>query len=568
MNVVTNIITKIKLYFIKQFRLIYKYFDIYSVAISFVTMYLCNNFMLFIGLISIDSAYAAMDFIKSNTDKTLTDSQVLETNGKIYDIGTMERYIFYMLISTVYGGISYLVLDYDMIICKHLIGLLIVPKFFNAQMTYYCSDIFSKITVEKNELVTKICFEQIANAIIYLEKVYIGRRKAIDKLEIINALYNIDAVKTDAYLFVKNVIITSVLIYLRKNSKVYYKIAKHAYSYGYGMYIQEMTLDKAKLLFDNIIVNKQYGELQNPMVIQAIIYLYYDKEETDEFNFYIKKLKYRIVTMLSLWTIASFFSGFLCCIVINILSMVLMIFRKYPLRKKIILSYLIEITKDKTTIDLNAYKLFANIDDRAVISIITTTIIGYFTDSAMILSIINQFSGILLFNYTIYNLLKIIYINGKIGSFLKNTHCDKQSIINYFVVSLACAIYWKIYGKILYYCVLILPFLTNSSYAKYIFGIHYVGIINNSHNMLILIILGYILSLINNYTKVTNIITIQTTIAKQQLNKETQTNKLHVCTKEIQTSKKIKKDEEKIKDSKNSSFTSDYLAPTAKFKKF
>jgi hypothetical protein len=542
--------------------------------INIAIMYLCKNFVLCLGLISIDSAYAAMDFIKGNIDKTLSDSQVLATNDNLYQIGTFERYVFYMLINIIYSFFSYFVLNSDMTYYKYLIGLILIPDFFNRQIRHYCAIIFLRINTEKNELLTKICYEQIANIVIYLEKMYIGGKKTIGKSQIINALYNIDAVKNDAYMFVKNVIITSVLIYLRKNSKIYYKIIKHVYSYGYGMYIQEMTIEKARLVFDNVIVNKQYDELQNPMVIQAMIYLYYNKEYTSEFEMYIKKFKYRLVTMLSLWTIASFFSGFMCAIIINTVSIILMFFRRYPLRKKIILSYYSEIFKNRTGIDLNSYKLFANFDDRAVISLILTFVAGYFTDSSMLLSFVNQFSGLLLFNYTIYNLVKIIYVNSKIEILLSNMHTNKKNICYYLIVSFVCSVYWKLFDEVLYYSIIILPY---SVYAKYIYGIYYLGILNNSSNMVNLLALGYILSLYDNYTDIHKLINLSsiTDFNKKEpvkcivvnnkihmINKETQTIKKHSVSREMQTNYI-----EKNRDSINSSFASDYLTPTPKFKK-
>ena len=581
MNSLINIVSILKLFISDKLKKLYaiyekylyeQYYDIFSFIINIIIMYLCKNFVLCLGLISIDSAYAAIDFIKGNIDKTLSDSQVLATNDKLYQIGTFERYVFYILINIIYSFSSYVVLNSDMFICKYLIGLLLIPKFFNVYMCYYYADVFTRINTEKNELLTKICFEQIANIVIYLEKMYIGGKKTIGKPEIINALRNIDAVKNDAYMFVKNVIITSVLIYLRKNSTVYYKIIKHAYSYGYGMHIQEMTIEKARLLFDNVIVNKQYDELQNPMVIQAMIYLYYNKENNGEFEMYIKKFKYRLVTMLSLWTIASFFTGYICVIIVNIVSISLMFFRKYPLRKKIFLTYYSEIFKNKTGIDLNTYKLFVNFDDRAVISIVLTFIFGYFTDSSMLLSFVNQFSGLLLFNYTVYNSIKIIYTNSKIGMLLSNIHYNKHNIINYLIVSCVCGIYWGIFNEVLYYSVIVLPFLVNSIYAKYMYGIFYLGILNNSSNIINLLLIGYILSLVDNYTNINKLHTIISKIDSvkcivpnneiHMVNKETQTKKSQLISKEIQTSCV-----EKNKESKNSSFESNYLVPTSKFKK-
>ncbi len=487
--------------------IIKKIYYIILTILNIIIMYLCSNINLFISLITIDSIYNAVDFIKNISDKKLTDSQVVNTSNNLYKIGTIDRYIYYSGTYVIHIFISNLVCNCELIIVRYMIGLTLLPFIFNNIIYKKLNKIFVAIINERTEIIKKIYCTQTANMIIYLKKIYFGNNVLLDKQEIINALYNLDNIKSEIWLFIRTFIIVYVLMYLRKYFRMYYKIAKYIYMYGYGEYVKDITLENAKILFENIINNKKYDQITKPMFIQSMIYLYNEREDNGEFTKFIKQIKYKTCMMFALWTLSSFVPishyKYMRTMTILIMSLGIIFIRKSVSGKNIILSYIftksINIFNKNTIISKNVLSNY--IDDRTIISMLMTAIIGKYTHNAFILSFVNQFSGLLLFNILIFNIFRVIYINTytRIINLVKDMHYNYLNIIKY--LSIVITYYVFMYSNYSHYTIFMLPtiinFIPRSKMFKYLYPLLFIGIINDNHYIK-LFLLAYILAIVDN----------------------------------------------------------------------
>lgn len=476
-----------------------KLYYLLLVMMNIFIMYLCANINLFTALITIDGASTMIDFVKNHSDKKLSDSQVIKINGNMYKAGTIERYTYYMGTSMIYLFLTNLVFNCDLIIMRYIIGITLLPTIFNNIICGCLDPLFDKIIKERNDLIKKIFCTQTANIIMQLKKMYFGNSTVIDKQEIILALENLENIKTELLTFGKKFVLVAVLIYLRNSYMIPYKFIKWILvKFVYGENIRQMTYEEAKELFERVINNKQYDQITKPMFIQSMIYLFNIRGETGGFKKYLKKFTYKITAMFALLATGSlspilFGDESYTMIIILSLSTVLIFTRKIPLGKNIVLSYLF---KNKNNNNILKY-----LDDRTIISTILTALIGIHSNNAFLLSFVNQFSGILLFNILMFNLIKVIYVNtySKITSFISDMHSNNLTIIKY----MSIVIMYKVgkltqwHDDIPYILPIIIHFMSKSKMFKYLYPLLYIGLVNND-NYIKLVALSYILSTTDN----------------------------------------------------------------------
>ena len=507
---VEKIKTFLKFYSDNLIRSSKTYLNIYDILLFFLNIlvsYICSGLSLMVGLLSIDSIYSAIDFIKNNSDPGLTESQVLVTNNNLYKIPTIERSAYYLSCQLTYSFVTIFIFNSDVTLIKYAIGLTLLPCIFNKIIYTTFFKYFDKLTSEKNELIKKTCFEQIANTIIHIEKTYIESDPngiVVQKSEILNALENLDNIKSEVGTLIKNILITFLMIYLRKSSKIYYKIAKYIYVYGFKEFIQDITVDKAKELFRDVIQNKKYDQLTKPMFIQSVIYLYWDKKDTGELRKLIQKFKYRIVVMFTIWTLGSFFSGYLTAVVVMVMSLVLTFTRKLPMSENMLVpmlsnfnmdsSRVLKFMKDKI-IKLTDLKYF---DDRTIVAMSVTIISAIFTSSPFLLSFINQFSGIILLNNITFNFIKILHrkTHKRVQMMCNTIKLNRMLSLKYVLIVLIYLFFTKISTFSAFLLPIVINFISpNSKAFKYLYVLLYIGMMNSRENYIKILFFGYIMSL-------------------------------------------------------------------------
>jgi hypothetical protein len=263
-------------------------------------------------------------------------------------------------------------------------------------------------------------------------------------------------------------------------------------------------VDKAKELFRDVIQNKKYDQLTKPMFIQSVIYLYWDKKDTGELRKLIQKFKYRIVVMFTIWTLGSFFSGYLTAVVVMVMSLVLTFTRKLPMSENMLVpmlsnfnmdsSRVLKFMKDKI-IKLTDLKYF---DDRTIVAMSVTIISAIFTSSPFLLSFINQFSGIILLNNITFNFIKILHrkTHKRVQMMCNTIKLNRMLSLKYVLIVLIYLFFTKISTFSAFLLPIVINFISpNSKAFKYLYVLLYIGMMNSRENYIKILFFGYIMSL-------------------------------------------------------------------------
>jgi hypothetical protein len=490
---INSIKVAIQYMFSKIVHILRRFATVYNLLMLIVNICMVYQFSLNLcTLIYIDSIYYIIDFIKNSFNKKISDNQVLINNSGLYKTDSLNRYFYYLSTSVLYTYLKYFVFNAEILFLKYIFGLLIVPFIFNDYIYPKLWHIFDKISIKKTKLIKKICSEQIASAIIQLNKIYIANIDLIDKDQLVNKLMTVTNIQTNIYMFIKNTVATILMMKLRKSSTFYYKLTKYAYVYNSGDYLQNINLDEAKNIYIDTIKYKKYDEMVKPMFIQSVIYLYYSQNTGNYFETVALYLRYKLVICLSLLTLATFISGTNYKIAVIIGGSLFINFtRRLPLERKI---YATKIFKRLKCNILDKY-----LDDRDVFSIITTIASGFITDKTLFISVINQFSGILLVNDVVNNMLRLLYryIQKKIPNIILYTHYDNIAIVKY-ICTVVCHIIFDKYKLPYSYTLHIFPcFMFDMDIHRYIFPMMLSGLANND-NIIKLLLFAYILGVIDN----------------------------------------------------------------------
>jgi hypothetical protein len=271
--------------------------------------------------------------------------------------------------------------------------------------------------------------------------------------------------------------------------------------------IQRTGIDEAKEIFRDVVRNKKYDQLTKPMFIQSVMYLYWEKEDEGAMKKLLNKFKYRVVVMLTLWTIGSFFSGYMSMVVIFIMSFIITLTRKLPMSENILIPILSNFNMDSSKVLKFVKEKIVKItelkyaDDRTIVAMIATILAGLFGCGSFLLSFVNQFSGILLLNNVTFNLIKIIHkkSNKRAKNIYHTIKYSKFTSLKYVLLVISYIIFTKISIFSAFLIPIIINFIsTDSKIFKYIYLLLYVGMMNNRENYIKLLIFGYIMSLVDS----------------------------------------------------------------------
>jgi len=469
-------------------------FDIIFNSIIFIfTCFSINNFSTFLLILSIDNFSYALDFIMNNINKSLTYHDIIFKNNRVYKIGLVERYIYYIFITLLYYFIKILILDRYVYFLKILISLMSIPYIFNQIIYENFKNTFDKLCISKNKIIKLIICEQLYNIIEKINKKYLNEKIILDKTEIIIILEKCD-LKSELISFIKNFFLVSLLSYCKTKSFVYYKLIKYVYIYNSGKYyINNINEEEAINKFIDIFKNKQYEKLNEPMTIHSLLHLYYIKNKNSNIEEFNNIINYKIISFMTLWTIGSFFSNIYRLIIIIISSFVIKFTRykkneRYEIDKKLILSNIITI-------------FFYNI-----------------TQNIILLSLCNQFGYYIFINFITKSIYNTLY-NNIINKILLNYdelitifHDDIILFIKNITYSVLIKYLFELNIHYGYVFIVIIMNLEKHNIQKLIYSIYYLSAINRNH-IIKLIILSYTGSIIININK--NFEKIQKILNKQ-----------------------------------------------------
>jgi len=320
---ISEIIQNIMEYIISMIKYIFERFiTIYNVIMLVINSLMIYTFSLNITtLIYIDSLFHILNLVRNIINEKLSDKQVLIKNQILYKTDSLNRYVYYATINIFDNFLSYFIFNKNITIVKHILGLSIMPVIFNDYIYPHYENAFDYITHKSQMLTKRVFSEQIASLIIKLNKVYILDVNLIDKTTLVENLMSATHIYEQTYNFVKNTILTILLIKLRGKSTLYYKLTKYAYIYNSGDYLQNVTIDEAKKIYTRTMITKNFQEMSKPMFIQAMIYLYLSQNPNNNMDLFFIYIQYKFVVFLGMWTILSFVPTTYTKIIVAIISL-------------------------------------------------------------------------------------------------------------------------------------------------------------------------------------------------------------------------------------------------------
>jgi len=514
---------------------------IFNSIIFIFTCFSINNFNTFLLILSIDNFSYALDFIINNINKSLTYHDIIFRNNKVYKIGLVERYIYYIFIAFLYYFIKILILDRYVYVLKILISLMSIPYIFNQIIYENFKDYFDKLCTYKDKIIKLLVCEQIYNIIEKINKKYLNEKIILNKSDIIMVLEKCD-LKSELLSFIKNFLIVSLLNYCKTKSFLYYKLIKYVYIYNSGKYyINNINEEEAINKFIDIFKNKQYNKLNEPMTIHSLLQLYYIKNSNTDMNELNNIINYKIISFMTLWTFGSFFNDIYRLFIIIISSILIKFtrftrFEKYdillPTKKnnkvKGVLTDVGVKTPEKINIskkiiyflELGVIKDYSQaivsegIDKNLILSNIITIIFYNISQNIIFLSLLNQFGYYIFINFITKGICKTFY-NNIINKIILNlddiiniVHNDIILFIKNIIYSILIKYLFEINAHYGYVFILIIMNLEKNNIQKILYSIYYLSGINRNH-IIKLIILSYsgsiLINMYRNIEKIKNI---------------------------------------------------------------
>lgn len=305
------------------------YFGVVTIAsmISFDYNYLLK-------LITLDSVFSAIHFLKTFINKELSNSQILSKANSLYDGSALDRYIYYTILHLSYILICiFFWMDNSYIL--YYIGLItIIPNIINKILT---SKLFQLIK-DKKETAIKVIIAKIFTGIIkFYSKLYLEKDIKIKYGEITVLLKSYKDTINYFLEVLKNLLVILGLSYIKNYSaSLYYSIIKYVYNYKTGDMLESYNSESAKNHLTNIIDNKKWYELTKPNTYKAMLYLYQmNNDKSDIFRQIMNEFNISLVKMFTIWTIGSL-CGYIY--IVPLLSSGFFLFQKY-IRKGIINDY-------------------------------------------------------------------------------------------------------------------------------------------------------------------------------------------------------------------------------------
>jgi len=442
-----------------------------------------NTYNIFLLLLSIDNISYAYNFLVNNYKKKLSYKEIVDINNKTYLTPFFERYLLYGFVSIIYYILVILIIRDYIIFVKIFISLCAFPVVNNYIYLSY-NNYFEFIRLKKNEITKLIFCEQIYTIIKRLNAQYVDNEIIINKEEIIQILMDTMIVKDEIITFTKNILIVLLLNYFKTKSTIYYKITKYIYMINSGKkFINNINEKNAKTIFIDIFKNKNYDKFNDPMIIHSMLFLYYNKKSSVDWDLYRQKIDYKIIEFVTLWTIGSFFVDLYRLFIIIISAIIISVTRSYSLKS--IKCYYIRYYD--ILLLICSYLLSSNI---------------------ILLSFVYNFGVYFIDNFIFRGIQKMFYekvlihIKNNYKQYLINIHSNYQFYIKNIMIGII-AKYLYIYN---YHIPLNLftLFITNcnSNYLeKMLYGLLYIAIINKKHIYKILL-LSYIGSILIRLTRI------------------------------------------------------------------
>jgi len=467
---------------------------IFQLSVVFPILYWTNaEIPILILSITIDSVFSAINFIKLFILDDLSPEDLLLNLNKLYKVGVIDRYIYYISLQVIYLIISYLTWNMSLTILYWSLVVTTCPYIFNLICKKYLSETIKYVEIEKKRFFKIIICKQVAIVINTLSYICIDKDPRISFSELLYLLDDYDNIVNNFITFLKNFFIVSVIHYARKkSSSIYSKMISYFYTYQTGNILESIDYSTAKRRFTDVIVNKKWSKLLDDDILQSIIYMYSLQEDSQmNFGIYLIRFNYMLIKMFTIWTIGAFFENI---IIVPILSLFFTIYKK-PIKlyfeREQIYKYLfkgIALLVGLLTRNYFLISLICEFGYILTINKVMSTVAQYLSDRFIRLyNILTHYN-----NYNLFLVCVFLYI--EVLKFVKNyiNLSIHHYIINYIFLIVITNDFYK---KIIYNSIIFLGFLSeyNELHLLYILGLSYLYLniyhyYNNNKNISISII--------------------------------------------------------------------------------
>lgn len=490
MNILSNIVKSANM-FVKRHDYIY---TIMSIIIGMFVFY---NFS---SIYYVDGVFAAFDFFMTSFENKLSDSQIIRSNRDLYKASFICRYIYYTMMNIVYFLISIIILNEKYIAIELLIAMTAIPNIFNGIIYHRLKIFFDFIKDEKSAMTKKICAEQLTNLMMQLSNIYIGPDFKINKDSVVRRLLDLKELETigsNIVLFFQNFLLVTLMNYLKNNKRGYYNAILAVNGIlGFSadlktIDIRNINVSEAKNIFISLITNQKFDELTKSSTLQAIICLYYHRDNTETIKKLEINIKYKLLTISALWACVYFFSN---CIIgtVTIIGMS----SSLRLRRR--------------------YNVKSFFTKKYIASVILTILSLFKTDYYLIIAILSQFGGNIIFNPITLGICNVMIKNVlvKIIKLLYMMHANPMIYLKYSTIAMTCILF-KNMPLNAYIIAIILNLMSveqllsshdsvvdkDKKYlhiSKYINILLYLTIINNGESYTNILLGVYVLSSVDN----------------------------------------------------------------------
>lgn len=284
---------------------------IFQLLIIFLVFYFTISYksILFLS-ITIDSIFSAINFIKIFILNDITPKELILNLNRLYSIGLIDRYIYYLMLEFIYLIICNLFWLNTISILYYILLISICPNLLNIMCKKYLHKFIIFIRDEKKKFVRIIVCKQLSSVINAISIICIDKNPEINHSELLFLFDDYDKTVGNFIDFLKNFLVISLIHYTRKNSNIVYgKLITYFYNYKTGELIESINLPTAKKRFKNVILNREWKQLLKSDILQSIIYIYSLQEgsKLNYVNIYITKFNYILIKMFTIWTIGTFF---------------------------------------------------------------------------------------------------------------------------------------------------------------------------------------------------------------------------------------------------------------------
>lgn len=278
----------------------------------------------FLEMVLMDSVINAVNFVVIYLNQNLTDKQIVTASNSLYSGSLIDRYIYYLLVYTVYNILCAFFWVNDINVLYYFGLLTIIPPFINK---IFRSSFFKTIRKQK-ELIIKLFFAKILSVIMkFFSKTYLQKKiKNFKYTELLYLLSDYQQTVNYFYIVLKNFGIILLLSYIKKYStQTYYDIIKYIYGYKTGELLNSFNESSGKDYLIKIIDNKNWVEFTKPNTYNAILKVYQlSPKDVDIFDILSAEISFIVAKIFSMWTIASLFGNVLY---VPLLSLVLALYK-------------------------------------------------------------------------------------------------------------------------------------------------------------------------------------------------------------------------------------------------